>query len=288
MQVELKYKGQTAIVETKGGELVSYRDANGVEYIWNGDERYWSGRNPLLFPVVGAVPDNKIEVGGISYPMPKHGFARWHEFSLITQEESWCELELCSDAETLQQYPFAFSLRVRQALENEGFTTTISVYNPGKAELPFCVGAHPAFHCPLRAGERYEDYILKFDACESPPIWWSTLSEDSRSRLTEEGVFTPEHRMFDRLDAVIFEGLKSHRVSLVNRKTGRGLQLNFSDFPVLAFWSMPHKNAPFLCIEPWHGYPGVVGEQRELREKRHCILLAPGETRRLHYSVMTI
>ena len=34
MELELKRGGRTARVETLGGELVSYRDERGLEYIW--------------------------------------------------------------------------------------------------------------------------------------------------------------------------------------------------------------------------------------------------------------
>ena len=37
MELELKRGGRTARVETLGGELVSYRDERGLEYIWGGD-----------------------------------------------------------------------------------------------------------------------------------------------------------------------------------------------------------------------------------------------------------
>ena len=40
MELELKRGGRTARVETLGGELVSYRDERGLEYIW--------GRSSLL------------------------------------------------------------------------------------------------------------------------------------------------------------------------------------------------------------------------------------------------
>lgn len=288
MQIELNYKGQTALVDTRGGELVSYRDADGIEYLWGGDEAYWPGRNPLLFPIVGGMPDNMVEVDGVAYPMQKHGFARWCEFTPIDLGENWCELELCSDIQTQTQYPFDFSLRVRQALINGGFSTTISVSNPGKVELPFCVGAHPAFRCPLREGERYEDYVLKFDECELPSDGLPILSGENRRGLAGEGVFVPEHGIFDQFDAVIFEELKSRGVSLVNGKTGHGLRVDFSDFPVLAFWSIPHKNAPFLCIEPWHGCPHAEGDSKEMKERRNCISLVPGGTRRFRYTVVKI
>ena len=62
MELELKRGGRTARVETLGGELVSYRDERGLEYIWGGDPAYWPGRNPLLFPIVGMLKE-RIPIG---------------------------------------------------------------------------------------------------------------------------------------------------------------------------------------------------------------------------------
>ena len=66
MELELKRGGRTARVETLGGELVSYRDERGLEYIWGGDPAYWPGRNPLLFPIVGMLKEGKIRFDGRS------------------------------------------------------------------------------------------------------------------------------------------------------------------------------------------------------------------------------
>ena len=59
MRIELKRGEYTAAVNTLGGELVSFRDGQGVEYIWQGDAKSWPGQNPNLFPIVGA-----LKVGG--------------------------------------------------------------------------------------------------------------------------------------------------------------------------------------------------------------------------------
>ena len=29
--------------------------------------------------------------------------------------------------------------------------------------MPYCLGAHPGFLCPLNPGERFEDYRLEFE-----------------------------------------------------------------------------------------------------------------------------
>ena len=45
MQYTLKNSsGLQAVVESHGGELVSFKDKAGTEYIWSGDAAYWADR----------------------------------------------------------------------------------------------------------------------------------------------------------------------------------------------------------------------------------------------------
>ena len=169
MELELKRGGRTARVETLGGELVSYRDERGLEYIWGGDPAYWPGRNPLLFPIVGTLKEGKIRFDGREYAMERHGFARRREFTPAARGEDWVRLELRESAETLALYPYPFRLAVEQRLTDTGFSTAVMVANPGEGPLPFCLGAHTGFRCPLEAGERFEDYELVFPERESCP-----------------------------------------------------------------------------------------------------------------------
>ena len=92
MRIELRRGAYTAAVETKGGELVSFRDEQGIEYIWSGDPKYWPGRNPNLFPVVGNLVDGRVSVDGGSYEMTRHGFARRSEFTVAERGEDYAVL----------------------------------------------------------------------------------------------------------------------------------------------------------------------------------------------------
>ena len=66
MRFELSLQDMRAVVESYGGELVSLTDQNGTEYIWGGEAPFWSGRNPVLFPIVGKLKEGKaLLIGGI-------------------------------------------------------------------------------------------------------------------------------------------------------------------------------------------------------------------------------
>jgi len=289
MRVELGRGAYRAVADTLGGELVSFRDGQGVEYIWGGDVNSWPGQNPNLFPVVGNLMDGTVSIGGRPYQMARHGFARRSEFTVAERGEDYVVMELRQSQTTLERYPFEFVLQVRHQLVDHGFSTRFEVRNPGDKDLLFCVGGHTGINCPLRAGERFEDYRLVFDQTEDAwsivPSAQGCLSAQREHILDHTDTIALDHAVFDRLDTIIFEGLHSKGVTLRHKDGGRGVHMDFGEFPMVAFWTMPRANAPYICLEPWHGCAAVEGESGELADKPHVIRLVPGGNKKLSYTV---
>lgn len=285
MNIPLSNASLTAAVRTLGGELVSLRDREGTEYIWQGNPAFWSGQNPILFPIVGSLRDGRVDIDGQTYEMDRHGFARRSEFTLTDQGPDFAVLELRENRSTLAQFPRPFALQVRHQLLKNGFSTTFAVENPGPEPLPFCIGAHTAIRCPLFPGERFEDYELTFDQPEdavSLLLNARGLLKGGKEPMLHSGKITLDYEVFGRLDTLIFQGLRSKRVSLRHKDTGRGVSLDFQEFPMIAFWTKP--GAPFLCMEPWHGCAAYTGESGRFRDKPHVITLAPDEWKELTYT----
>lgn len=286
MRITLSRGGLEAAVQTRGGELVSLR-RGGTEYIWGGDPAFWSGQNPILFPIVGSLKNGQVDIGGQIFRMSRHGFARQSEFTPVEQGGDFVVLELCQSAETLECYPFPFSLRVRHQLLEDGFSTTFTVENAGSAPMPFCIGAHTAFRCPLAEGERFEDYRLVFQRREDATTLLLTpeglIRDGAEEPMLSGGVLPLDYGTFRRLDTVIFRNLQSRSVSLVHRDTGRGVRMDFSQFPLVAFWTKP--GAPFLCLEPWQGCAAFEGETGRFQDKPFAVTLAPGEKKTLACTV---
>lgn len=290
MKYELKKNGFCAVIETHGAELVSFRDPEGREYIWSGNPAYWPGRNPLLFPIVGNLKDGAVKFDGAIYEMSRHGFARDNDFAAVEQGTDFIVLELCENETTLAKYPYAFQLQVRQELGENGFVTAFRVKNTGDKPMPFCIGAHTAFNCPLNEGETFGDYEIVFDQKETAPMRRLTVAglvsaDQKEAFLENQDRFGLEHEVFERVDTIIFDELKSTGVSLLQKETGRGLRMEFEGFPMMAFWTKGAEKAPFICIEPWHGCAAVDNESGEFKDKPHCIVLQPGESRELSYRV---
>ena len=85
-------------------------------------------------------------------------------------------------------------------------------------------------------------------------------------------------------DAIIMKGITSSRVSLKNKYREKPLlTMEFSEFPYLAVWSKP--NAPFICIEPWHGVSDTIKSTGIFAEKTNIITLKPNESYECRYTV---
>lgn len=289
MEIELRKGALRGAAVTHGGELVSFRDGAGTEYIWSGDPAYWSGRDPILFPIVGALKNGTVQADRGQCRMSRHGFARNLEFIPAERGGDFVTLELRDTPETLEQYPYPFRLRVTHRLTDRGFATAYEVTNTGDGPMPFCIGGHTAYRCPLYPGERFEDYSLVFDEREDAPsiavraggLLGGTLEEPY---LMGTDRIALRHGIFDKADTLIFDGLRSRGVRLVNERTGRGVRVDFGQFPMLGIWTMPEKNAPYICIEPWQGCAAYEDETGRFEDKPHAVVLAPGESKTLAFT----
>lgn len=293
MQITLKQGERSAIIDTMGGELTSYRDENALEYIWQGDPASWTGRNPILFPIVGKLRDGAVLSLGKECRMSQHGIARRREFTLVERGEDWAVLEQQDGPDTLEAYPFPYLLRVQQELTEKGFTTTVTVRNTGTEDMSFCLGAHTGFRCPQRPGESFGDYELVFDQVEDLPAILPTpdglLSREKTMSCLEKSDTLPlDYAVFDRVDTLTFEGLRSQGVSLRHRTGVCGVHVDFTGWPMLAFWTPPGKLAPFLCIEPWYGCADYEDASGRFEDKPYAVLLHPGEEWTLGYTVTTL
>ena len=55
-----------------------------------------------------------------------------------------------------------------------------------------------------------------------------------------------------------------------------GPPFSYPGFPYLGFWHKPKTEAPYLCIEPWHGLPSDEGVVDDLDTKHDMVRLPAG------------
>ena len=150
----------------------------------------------------------------------------------------------------------------------------------------FSIGGHPAFTCPLNAGESYSDYYLEFEKVENSETWQvnkdGLIEKETLPTLTNTKTLNLHPHLFDN-DALVFKDLKSSKVSLKSRKSPQVLSVEFEDFPYLGIWAKP--NADYVCIEPWIGVSDSVESDRILEHKEGIRSLGAKEKFKAIYSI---
>ena len=276
----------SAEFSTLGAELRVLRDEQARDLLSDGPPEYWSGRAPFLFPIVGAVNEDRIHIDGQAYEMAKHGFARKSAFTLIDHQADRVSFRLEANEATRARYPFEFRLDVHHWIESATLHTEAVLTNPGDAPLPASFGFHPAFRWPLPWGGARADHRLVFAEPEPAPIrridtHIGLVLPEPQPTPVEGDVLAVRDDLFVP-DALIFDQLRSRSVRF-GVPGRRMLRVDFPEMPLLGVWTKP--GAPFLCIEPWQGLADPVGYDGDFRAKPYVIEVAPGAERRFAIAI---
>ena len=292
MKININSDTAQAEVVSFGAQLTSLKDKSGTEYLWQGDEKYWKGQAPILFPIVGSLRNGRTIINEKEYSMSRHGFARNSEFELFNKKDNSVSFILKSNSDTKVSYPFDFELIMTYTVEGETLTTTFTVKNLSSEAMPFVVGGHPAFNCPILSNECFEDYVIEFD--KDNEISYPVLDKDNglihfdnRKKLSiKDNIMALDHSMFYD-DALVLDELNSRSVKLYNIKSGRGVKVDYKDFSFLGIWSAIN-DAPFIAIEPWTGCASGTDESDYFDKKRGMTFLNPKENISFSFKITII
>lgn len=285
MEITLKSGEVTAKITSKGAELKSLM-VGGKELMWSADPKYWGKTSPLLFPMIGTLKEGKTLINGAEYKITKHGFARDLELTPEDFSSTSAMFLLTQSDYTRAMYPFDFRFTVRYTLKADGLTVTYRVHNSSDVDMPFCIGAHPAFATP---GDM-TDYRLEFPKLETAAVPNYNLAtglheENNRRALIDgETVLPLSHEMFWQ-DVCYFDKIRSRSVQLLN-KENTGVRVDFPDFTSLGVWQA--KDAPFLCIEPWCGSADFDDCTGVFAEKRGIEILPPDGEKSFTYTITAV
>ncbi len=278
--IEIGSSALRASINPFGAELSSLRDAQGREYMTDADPAFWTGRAPILFPIVGRLNDDVLWLDGNSYRLEKHGFARRSMFDPVDVTPTSALFRMTDNGATREAFPFAFLLEIGFAIEGATLTMTAKIGNDGDAPMPFSFGWHPAFAWPLPGGAAKTDHAITFETDEPEPLRGlneAGLIAEDRATPVVGNRLALNDALFDH-DALIWSPIRSQRLTYGSGTGSAGgpqLDIDFPDTPRLGIWTKP--GAHFLCIEPWHGIADPVGYQGDFRDKPGVITLAPGE-----------
>ncbi len=98
----------------QGGEMTSFRDKQtDIQYLYQGDSEFWSGKNPTLFPIVGNTHSGTYEIDGKQYAMKNHGLIRYAKLTCIKQRiQSPLNVLTAKKQESNIRFPSAITLHI--------------------------------------------------------------------------------------------------------------------------------------------------------------------------------
>jgi len=211
------------------------------EVVYLDEERFLNpaqsvrGGFPVLFPITGGLPGNKLPLPQGTFSLGQHGFARQLPWQMHALEDGrGVGLELSDTAETLKAYPFRFLLRMEVRLAPSALEISTTVTNRSDAAMPFSFGLHPYFNLSSLEAVRFEG-----------------LPDECLNHITMAAASTAEQ--LEQLSSGIdLLARPTGPVRLVDEAAGTTLELQLSHpFDLVVLWTEPPR--PMVCIEPWSG-----------------------------------
>lgn len=257
----IKNEFLTVEISELGAELQSIKDNEGNEYLWQGDEKYWDGKAPNIFPYVARLTEKKYTLFGNTYSMGTHGFARNSVFEAEQISDTEVIFTLCETPETLKQYPYNFCFKVGFKIEGNQLINTFYVKNNDEKVMYCGLGGHPGFNVPFEDNTEFEDYYLEFENKEVP--LQVVFSDDcyvlgkQPYKLDGGNKLPLYHSLFDN-DAIVLENA-GQTVTLKSKNGKKAIKAYFPDMRYIGFWHRERSDAPYVCIEPWFSLPSRKG-----------------------------
>lgn len=284
--------GENYAVLGLDGAMLNSLNKNNTEYLWQGDAKYWAGQAPVCFPITGVLPNGEMQAFGKRCTMKRHGVARINPFEVLEQHKNSVTFVQKSDENTKRDFPFDYELKIKYTINGDTVTNEYIVTNTGEDKLPFVIGGHPAFNCPLSNGEKFEDYKVIFDKNITKPC----LRPDHHTGLVNVyekfdemhggDTLSLVHELFEEKDALIFENCEAKSATLIG-KSGKGVKIEFQDMNNLLIWSAV-GNAPFVALEPWTGLASCNDEDGLFEHKRGMTVLEKDETASFKFKITMI
>lgn len=278
----------SATIAGHGAELVSLKDAEGRELLWQAGPE-WPRHAPVLFPIVGKLANDALCHDGRTYRVTQHGFARDMPFAWLERRADRAALRLEDGAESRALYPFAFRLDMIFSVEDDALSVVSRVANPGEGPLPFSIGAHPGFRWPLVDGVPKDRHVLLFGNRETGPrrtVRDALIGEEAPLPFDGERLELTE-TLFET-DALVIPAAASRSVRYAalgeDGREARAITVSWRGYEDLGVWSAP-KGAPFLCIEPWRGMASFWGWDGAFAEKPGVVTLEPGKAAEFEWRV---
>ena len=245
------------VIPERGG-LVSAWICGGQDRLYFDEERFGDpsksirGGIPVLFPICGNLPGDRLEVDGVAHTLRQHGFARDLPWTLeALEDQTGIRLSLASTPETLAGYPFSFRVEMECRALAQALEIRTTIENQSAQPMPFSFGLHPYFSVSDLTRTRLTGLP---DRCLNHLEMAPAATKDQLARLA---------------DGVDFLCQPQGPVTLVDDVSGSQLQLQHqAPLDLTVVWTEPPRS--MVCLEPW------TGPRQSLLSGDRRLIIQPG------------
>ena len=237
------------LVPERGGLVTGWR-SGGRDWLYLDEARFADpalsvrGGIPVLFPICGNLPGDRLPLPQGEFRLGQHGFARDLPWTLEPLADGQgVALSLADTAATRAAFPFAFSLRLEWRLAPGRLSLTATVRHtgaPGTPAMPFSLGLHPYFAVSDPAA---------VELLGLPERCFDHLSQ------REDATAAQLQRLGSGVDLLA----RPTAAAVALRDPGAGVRITLELTPPLdrvVLWTDPPR--PMVCLEPWTGPRGAL------------------------------
>ena len=277
----LKNEHIEAVFKSTGAELISLCK-DGKQFIFR-DKAIWGYSCPILFPICGGLKDDKFIYEGKEYTLAKHGFCRDAEFAVEAHTDTSVTFLITDSSETLKCYPFNFEFRIIYTIDGDSLIVEYKTTNKTDGKMYYSVGCHEAYLCP----EGFDNYKILFEEKEtldSHIVKGNLLDYETVNIIKDSDVLELKKEYFE-IDALAFSRFNSSCATLCANNGERIVKVEFPGFSHLLLWTKNTCDAPYLCIEPWCGFPDMVDSVYDITKRPGIISLQKGEAHSVTHTI---
>lgn len=277
-------------VNENGGSLTSiYDKVNKNELLYQPDERSWHGQDVVIFPFVARLKNGHYKVDGEDYYMKNHGLVRYNKVTLSEKKDNMLILSFDSNDETLKEYPYKFSLKIKYILDGYKLSIRYNITNIDDKPIYYEFGGHPALKVSgyeTSDGFEYDNTKVEFDTSLEIDKYYL---DDTGSYIIGKGINKIPREVYLKKNIIsdsktlIFDAKNIDNVILTTN--GYSFKFDISEAEILAFWCDP-KYGDYICIEPWWGIPDIINPNLELKDKPLMHSLNPFESEEKGYTIV--
>ncbi len=269
----------TVTVSTLGAEIKSVKGDK--EFMWDSNPDVWGKSAPVLFPICGTLKDNEYTYKGKTYTMQSHGFAPKTEYSVREHTQDSLSLYITDTEETLKKYPFKFDFEVKFTLNGTSLKVEYNVTNKGSEELYYSVGCHEAYACPEGIEQYYLEFPEKLDLDEYT-LDGPFMSGETKPFARDCNIIPLTEKLFEN-DSTCFKNMGAYSVTLKNKAGTRSVKVDYPGFDYFIIWHIP--GAPYICLEPWKGFPDYVNTTGDITEKDGIVRVEAGKASKSEHTI---